>query len=876
MSLYKPPSKEAPDGFPTQQGTGKLDASLKAGINPMSRKSEQKEESKETGGVEDKERKPPHKESTEQSVVVKDERKAANVDSTRKQDMESGDVKPLEKDNMPKAESALKVRQDHDLEASKQESKTLRPHSFQDCHTPNEVGAEADVIQGEESEDMESMGQAEGMGVDEGVYQIQALFEDAEQCRKIIETEGNEAQRWLDLLQALTGYPGIQRQTKSTIFKVMLRLSKKSGLYPKCLKINNVERMGSHPVAGGGFGDVWKGRIADEIVCLKVVKVYLAFDVQQRLKEYMQEAIVWQQLRHPNLLPFAGLYYLGEGQGQLCLVSPWMERGNLVTFLKNTPPENVDRVLLAYDVASGLAHLHDMKIVHGDMKGVNVLITPEGRALIGDFGLSHVADSHALKLSTSLTNQAKGTTRWLAPELLRSNAPVSTVLSDMYAYGCVCYEIFAGRVPFYELGVEGAVIVAILLDGKHPSRPQDIEVDDEIWELMTSCWNSDPSLRPTAADAFERIRRLWSSRGGSGDIQDASGMAFNVGVIRSSAEYPPLDFGLLNDSSSSRPPINFISHVRSTQRQSASVSILNARPSSGEPLKPEELARKENAFRQLLDDPKKYRSVIHVLVDKKAQDVLNEWQRLAECTPDANLRSHIIKAAIQLSDYSGLSPVCLQISGTVEDLSEAPVEHSGFADIRTGSIGGVKVGVKVIRRGLNSERYDQLVKVKDVAQALAYLHGLQITHGDLKDLNVLITAEYTACIADFGLSQVIDNQTLAGLPYMSGVEGPTRWLAPEIMKGGKLTAICPETDIYAFGCVCYEIYAKRAPFADIEEYRIYHIVVVQNQRPELPREVPDGMRRVIENCWRAEPGSRPKAARIVEEIDRMDVGRRAW
>ncbi|KAJ8077641.1 hypothetical protein PM082_002074 [Marasmius tenuissimus] len=68
------------------------------------------------------------------------------------------------------------------------------------------------------------------------------------------------------------------------MFKVMLRLSKKSGIFPKCLKINNVKKLGSHPVAGGGFGNVWKGRIADEIVCLKVVEVYPAFDVQQLLK----------------------------------------------------------------------------------------------------------------------------------------------------------------------------------------------------------------------------------------------------------------------------------------------------------------------------------------------------------------------------------------------------------------------------------------------------------------------------------------------------------------------------------------------------------------------------------------------------------------
>ncbi|KAK1230422.1 Rho guanine nucleotide exchange factor [Marasmius sp. AFHP31] len=546
MLPSKSPYKEALDGFPTQHGTGKFDTSLKAGSTPLSRKSKQKEESKETEGVKDEGKKPPHKELKEQPAVVKDGRKAVNVDLTRKQAMTYNDTKTFEKGFVPEAEPEVKTKDGHALDANKKSTIITISLSSQHHRTTNEVETDTEVIQ---IEDTKSMGSAKAKRADEELHQIKAFLEDAEKCRKVVEKEGDEAQRWLDFLQTLMGsdYDRLPRQSKSTMFKVMLRLSKKSGMFPRCLRINNVERLGSHPVAGGGFGDVWKGKIAGETVCLKVVKVYLASDVEQLLREYMQEAIVWQQLRHPNLLPFVGMYYFGEGQGQLCLVSPWMERGNLVTFLKNAPPEQVDHTLLAYDVASGLAHLHDMKIVHGDMKGVNVLITPEGRAAIGDFGLSHVADSHALKLSTSFTSRAKGTTRWLAPELLRSTPPsISTVQSDMYAYGCVCYEIFAGRAPFYELG-EGAVIVAVLLDQKHPSRPEDLEVDDEIWELMTSCWKSDPTLRPTAAEALARIQRLWSTQGGSGDIQDAPDWkAFDVDAIRSNVEYPRLDLEILS------------------------------------------------------------------------------------------------------------------------------------------------------------------------------------------------------------------------------------------------------------------------------------------------------------------------------------------
>ncbi|KAJ8077655.1 Rho guanine nucleotide exchange factor [Marasmius tenuissimus] len=394
-----------------------------------------------------------------------------------------------------------------------------------------EKTVEQQAEDGPQAESRHTLGEKE-------LLRFQALFEDPQNCRTVLEKWGNKAQGWLDTFYALWIRPGILWRLRSTMHVAVLHLSRQSEMYPKCPRINNVEKLGSYPVASGGFGDVWKGRIADEIVCLKVVKVYLASDVKQLLREYMQEASVCQQLRHPNLLPFMGMYHLGEGREYVCLVSPWMERGNLVTFLKNTAPEHVDRMLLAYDVASGLAHLHGMKIVHGDMKGVNVLITLEGRASIGDFGLSHVADSHALKLSTSFTGRARGTTRWLAPELLRSFPPsVSTVQSDMYAYGCVCYEIFAGRVPFG--GTEAAVILAVMVNMEHPSRPEGLK-DDAIWELMTSCWNFDSSLRPTAADFCEKIRRLSSSRGV--DIQDAPDWKSSViEAIQNSVEYPPLD-----------------------------------------------------------------------------------------------------------------------------------------------------------------------------------------------------------------------------------------------------------------------------------------------------------------------------------------------
>ncbi|KAF9268616.1 kinase-like protein [Marasmius fiardii PR-910] len=386
---------------------------------------------------------------------------------------------------------------------------------------------------------------------------VENVLEDEKQVRSLLETKAEEAQIWLDTLQVLADFPEVTSKLRSSTLKMMLRLSKRSGLCPQCFMVKNVKRLGEFPVGGGGFGDVWKGKIGGQLVCLKVVKVYLVSDVRQLLKEYASEAIVWQQLERPNLLPFMGMYYLDKAREQLRLVSPWMERGNLVRFLKDTPREQIDHYSLAYDIASGLVYLHSRKIVHGDLKGVNILLTPDERACIGDFGLSRVADSHAVRLTSSTTMHSKGTTRWLSPELLKSDPPCSSsTSSDMYAFACVCYEaslysplssafnIFAGNVPFYEL-TDGAVIVAVLLDKKHPSHPGDSLLNDEMWNIMVSCWKPETQLRPSASEVFSRLSGMKSFKTGRVIQPTSQWDTLNADQLWKNVKRPPLDLDAL-------------------------------------------------------------------------------------------------------------------------------------------------------------------------------------------------------------------------------------------------------------------------------------------------------------------------------------------
>ncbi|KAK1224858.1 hypothetical protein PQX77_012208, partial [Marasmius sp. AFHP31] len=329
---------------------------------------------------------------------------------------------------------------------------------------------------------------------------------DKSRLRDFLNKKGHPAQEWLDQMQQLVDYPHLSPVLRPAIFTVMLRLSKSSGLHPTCLSIQNVKKIGEYPIAAGAFGDVWKGTVGDssELVCLKVVKVYLNSDLEKLSTEYIREAILWRQMKHPNVLPFLGIYRLDHTQ-QLCLISPWMEKGNLVQFMKATKREDIDHYTLVYDVTSGVAYLHSKKIVHGDLKGVNILITDSLRACIGDFGLSRVADTQ-FRITASTTRPV-GTARWLAPELLLHGGGPSKE-SDMYSYACVCYEIFTGLQPFSELVNEMAVAFNVA-QGKRPSRPKGApELSDTMWALMVACWDATPSSRPTACHVLENVAKM--------------------------------------------------------------------------------------------------------------------------------------------------------------------------------------------------------------------------------------------------------------------------------------------------------------------------------------------------------------------------------
>ncbi|KAF8140742.1 kinase-like domain-containing protein [Mycena galopus ATCC 62051] len=310
------------------------------------------------------------------------------------------------------------------------------------------------------------------------VAKLILFLRDPESYKKFLSCRGTDAQQLLDLLQDLLDLDSFSF-VKPLMLQALLQLARPSGLHPRCFVLPGLRKVGQQ-VAGGGFGDIWKGVICGQSVCVKIMRIFEESDIQAALKEFGREAVIWRQMCHPNVLPFFGVYYLGS---RLCLVSPWMEEGHIVKFIANKKPTNAERLSLILDVAFGLEYLHGQKIVHGDLKGINILVTPSRRACIADFGVSSIANAMTVRFTHSTAKAQGGTARYQAPENLRGDRENHTG-SDVYAFACV-------------------------LEGNRPSRPLSCSgtmAYDGLWNLMQMCWEEDALMRSTASKIVDRLK----------------------------------------------------------------------------------------------------------------------------------------------------------------------------------------------------------------------------------------------------------------------------------------------------------------------------------------------------------------------------------
>ncbi|KAG8710771.1 hypothetical protein FRC11_004149 [Ceratobasidium sp. 423] len=215
-----------------------------------------------------------------------------------------------------------------------------------------------------------------------------------------------------------------------------------------------------------------------------------------------RELYAWSRCKHPNVVELMGMAVFRDS---LAMVSMWAESGTLPIYLERNP--KADRCLLSVLISRGLTYLHSNSIIHGDLKGINVLISHDGIPMLNDFGNARIQNA-TLQFSQSTTG-VKHTIRWAAPELFKETA-LLTYEADVYALGMTILETFTGDIPYANIKNDWAVMEHIF-SKKFPTRPknflpEDTLLGDAIWDALTSCWSYQPMDRPTAkqASSFKR------------------------------------------------------------------------------------------------------------------------------------------------------------------------------------------------------------------------------------------------------------------------------------------------------------------------------------------------------------------------------------
>ncbi|KAG8908593.1 hypothetical protein FRB99_004881 [Tulasnella sp. 403] len=623
----------------------------------------------------------------------------------------------------------------------------------------------------------------------------------------------------------------------------------------------------------------------------------------------------WRRLTHPHVLKLFGTYKYD----QVYWVSPWAENGALNDYLSSHP--KADRLKILRDTADALAYLHGTGVIHGDVRGHNILLGADEHVLLSGFGRPpSLADLTVAVIPDSV--------RWCSPELCQVVNSTGTKEGDTYAFGMTIYEILTGKKPFHNLLENHAIYLAVLQRNERPSFDSEPSLAGDyipLQELAERCWQKEPDSRPSMEKVFDRLRAM-----------DARGR------LRISTSTQPSIYSVASLAGSSIGPVMNVlpealkpGRSRSTSHRASEESAESERdrpwlPTSYDQTNTRPTARFANEPTQIpnsnpftspstttLDE---WSSVDHSVGTSsrsttpgpQSAGVMGRYKIKWPSTKRTG-KFHIPRAFRRVSQVD---------SSIVMMESLLPIIFSGSCDIYRGvGRGGGRIALKRCRSftpeqkkasslmalhphvldflGTAYDKEDNFyllslwmengcirdyiqafpdcdrpklistmnLQLRETANGLVYLHGRGIIHGDIKGRNILISGDGHALICDFGLSKMVGAVTTKD---MKGA-GTPHWQSPEVWDGGVRTY---KSDVYAFGITIYEVLSGSDPFCELRGVgQIYKMAVEERKRP--PRdpiasstgEIYSYLWDAAENCWLHDQDQRPSMNTVFRWLD---------
>jgi len=259
----------------------------------------------------------------------------------------------------------------------------------------------------------------------------------------------------------------------------------------------------------GGMGTVYRAEdtLLGRPVALKFPHAALIQGPRAR-DRFLREARASSALDHPNIVV---LYDVCDVDGEIFLAMQFVEGVALRERLHLGPLSVSEVVGIGRGIAEALAHAHARGVIHRDIKPENVLVTPDGRVKVADFGLALLLGDSA----STQTAEVLGTPLYMAPEVARGS--VANAQSDLFSLGAVLYELCAGKPPFAG-GNPAAILHQVLTQDPPPLPPG---TAGSIVALVRALLSKEPSRRPASAAAVaDRLMHatVGSAPMGSGDV----------------------------------------------------------------------------------------------------------------------------------------------------------------------------------------------------------------------------------------------------------------------------------------------------------------------------------------------------------------------
>lgn len=252
-----------------------------------------------------------------------------------------------------------------------------------------------------------------------------------------------------------------------------------------------------HKLGGGQYGEVYVGvwKKYNLTVAVKTLK-----EDTMEVEEFLKEAAVMKEVKHPNLVQLLGVCTL---EPPFYIVTEYMPHGNLLDYLRDCDNKEVNAVVLLYmatQISSAMEYLEKKNFIHRDLAARNCLVGENHIVKVADFGLSRLMTGDTYTAHAG----AKFPIKWTAPESLAYNT--FSIKSDVWAFGVLLWEIATYGMSPYP-GIDLSQVYDLLEKGYRMEQPEGCP--PKVYELMRACWQWSPLDRPSFAETHQAFETMF-------------------------------------------------------------------------------------------------------------------------------------------------------------------------------------------------------------------------------------------------------------------------------------------------------------------------------------------------------------------------------